>query len=803
MKYIIHLEDAPAVDAARVGQKFAVLAKAHGGGYPVPPAIAVTTDAHRFFLENRRWPKGLSREVSRAAKALGLEKGVSIRSSATREDLENQSFAGQYRTFLEICSESELWERIEQCWLSAESEDVRSYLNSMAEADRTSIPLMGIIVQRMVHARAAGVAFSRNPMRPARREAVVEAVDGLADKLVNGHATPYRAVVSEDGRVSADPSRGDKPSHATDNRRLSLMDLEQWRRVAQLARNLEQTFEGTPQDIEWAIDGDDIIWLLQARAITALAGDVTFDTPGVWTRKIANDLWADRLSPFMADVMERTAPRWNLSRVSRWIGIPVVEPALAVINGYLYLNCESISAAVGALPRALRLDFLESLVPPEAGLASLPPPCWHHSAARLVRLAALPLYQPGSIPQLSLRSTRSHIRSTEKRLEEIKKMPDRSPGAAYRKLGAVLGTLTRIQEKNQWPYFYAATLTWGLRWLLTQRFDLTHTDFLNLVARGGRNISIAIEEELRRISRRILSDDANAEVVRRCRPEEAVALLPEPLANDIRRFVARYGCRSRHRSLYVKRWAEDPVEVLSILQRLVQHGLPETVTPAVGRRMAALPFAVRWLTGLTVRFLDLREDLRFLLDRCLFQLRLTLLRLGELCGPGELVFFLTPAELCELAEGRGAGKNFTGLARRRQEAFLEPSEVSTFVVDGRPVDEFSPGDLILRGVGTSPGRIRGHARVVIDPTTDDFEKGDILIARNTDPGWTPILSIVGGMIMEEGGLLNHCSIVARELGIPSIVGVEHATRRIPDGSLVQLDGGRGIVRILDAPETGV
>jgi pyruvate,water dikinase len=325
---------------------------------------------------------------------------------------------------------------------------------------------------------------------------------------------------------------------------------------------------------------------------------------------------------------------------------------------------------------------------------------------------------------------------------------------------------------------------------------------LNLVSRGGHNVSITVEKELRRISRRILSHDAAAEVVRRCEPNEMMMRLPDCFAEDIRRFIDRYGCRSRHRSLYVKRWAEDPAEVLSILQRLVKHGPPPAPVPGPERSLNAMPLRVRSLAALTIRLLDQREDLRFLLDRCLFQLRRTLLRLGELHGLGETVFFLSRAELGEMFRGGHDPGQFIDLARRRREAFLEPTEVSTFVVDGRSADEFSPGGLILRGVGTSPGHINGRARVVADPTAADFEKGDILIARNTDPGWTPILSIVGGMIMEEGGLLNHCSIVARELGIPSVVGVEHATRRIPDGAEVELDGGRGVVRILDAPEKG-
>ncbi len=121
------------------------------------------------------------------------------------------------------------------------------------------------------------------------------------------------------------------------------------------------------------------------------------------------------------------------------------------------------------------------------------------------------------------------------------------------------------------------------------------------------------------------------------------------------------------------------------------------------------------------------------------------------------------------------------------------------MVDGRPVDEPAGAGNLLRGTGTSPGRKTGRARLVRDPTAAELAAGDILVAANTDPGWTPVLSVVHGVVVEEGGLLNHCSIIARELGIPAVVGVRRATRRIPDGATVTIDGDAGTVRIGPPP----
>jgi pyruvate,water dikinase len=122
-------------------------------------------------------------------------------------------------------------------------------------------------------------------------------------------------------------------------------------------------------------------------------------------------------------------------------------------------------------------------------------------------------------------------------------------------------------------------------------------------------------------------------------------------------------------------------------------------------------------------------------------------------------------------------------------------DIFTFYNDGLAEDEFHNDGITLKGIGTSPGRVSGCAKIIHDPAQSDIQNGDILIAKNTDPGWTPILSIVGGMVMEEGGLLNHCSIVARELGVPSIVGVHAATQRIRNNALITIDGGLGVVLI--------
>jgi pyruvate,water dikinase len=205
--------------------------------------------------------------------------------------------------------------------------------------------------------------------------------------------------------------------------------------------------------------------------------------------------------------------------------------------------------------------------------------------------------------------------------------------------------------------------------------------------------------------------------------------------------------------------------------------------------------ALKILAGLSRCFFDLREELRFLLDEVLFRIRKNLLELGRHFSLGETIFFLTLEEIEHLVDGRLAPSKAEALAVRRRNQFFKPSAPSTFWVDGRPEYDFSSEGAQLRGIGTSPGCATGRAIIVDNPASAKIRAGDVVVARHTDPGWTPVLSVIGGIVMEEGGLLNHCSIVARELGIPAVVGVSRATQLIPEGSRVTIDGGTGMVRI--------
>ncbi len=802
MKFLIQFDDARALDPGVVGRKFASLARASRLGFEVPSAAAVTTEAHRFFLAHRRWPDGLAAEVQALGDALGLRQGLSIRSSAVREDLDDQSFAGQYRSFLRVENGDDLRDKIEKCWLSAEEENVRSYLRAGDRGKSVGeIPLMGVVLQRMVHAVAAGVAFGRNPLNPARDEIVIEGIGGSGENLVNGHVSPHRAYVGGEGHLRIELPQDAGPAARRSDCLLAESD---WRRVAALLRGLEKSVGESPLDIEWAIDDDRTLWLLQYRRITTIEEGALTAPPGTWTRRIVDDLWADRLTPFLADVMLQNEPRFNLYRVLKILGIPVVSPMLAVINGYLYLNCAGFRPLVARLPRRLRTADVRALFPHDGEVDAIAAPGASQLAATLLRALLLPVLQPEVNPLICLWLARRRRAKIRRRLAGLQTLAGTTAAQCLNKVRRALEILLQIQIWNQWPYGFAAIFTLMLRWLMVDCRGASHAAFLMRISQGGNNVTIEIERRFRELAGHVRNDPELLQLFQTHDADTVLRRLPARFKTELDQFLAHYGCRSRHRTLYIKRWAEAPQEVIGILQALAQRQsnfveVAEKISevdhgsdPFSGRR---LPSSV--LQVMTRMFLDLREDLRFLLDEALFEIRKALLEVGRLTGLGDAVLFLELAELEQLVADKTALEDMRKLAQTRRCRFLQGGSASSFLVDGRPTEAFITGVDAIRGIGTSAGQANGRARIVRDPSQATIHPGDILVAANTDPGWTPILSLAGGLVVEEGGLLNHCSIVARELRIPAVVGVHNATRRIPEGARIVIDGGQGLVRIED------
>jgi len=779
-EYIVDVHEPSALDPDRVGRKFAALATLVRKGYPVPQSVCLTTSGHALWLERGDLTPELEGGIIDRAKALGLENGLAVRSSATLEDLPEASFAGQYESFLDLRSPEELLRAVRACLNAPEKESVKSYLQS---SGRASLEIrVAVIIQAMVQARFAGVAFSRNPLGSDSAEGVIEAVPGLGDRLMSGKVSPVRARISSEGDVRMEGG-GDASGQPEDT---VLAQLGAW------LRQLEGE-EQSPVDLEWAEDLQGQLWILQLRP-AAFAGQ-RFDIPdGVWTRAVAEDLWADRLTPFMADVMLRNRPRFDFSGPLRFLGVSVPQPSLSVIHGFLYLNCHSFVPLVKAFPWLLSFESVAAIFPPGFRPLEEPgkPP---KRTSLLLRGLGLILAYPPANPAAGAFLAQRWLRRYHRRLDRLAAEQVGSASQACKRLDRALSELAALQQRNQWPYLYAAASLWLLRRLLVEGGRGRSRVFLSILRGGGRSVTSRIEQEFGRLAGMVRSDDRLLALFSEHTPQEVLSRLPADFRRELDRFLEAYGCRSGSRTLLSERWVEAPEQVLAMLKALAHDAHSEANGQASPSGSEKLPLWLRPMAAASRSYLDLREELRFALDRALMIVRRSLLDIGAETGLGQDVFFLDRREIDGLlAAGQVAEelKETARLRRRRAERELDPPR---FYVHQEPQAPVGDEAERISGLGASPGRVKGRALVTDDPTDTRIEKGDILITKRADPGWTPIFSRIGALAVEEGGLLNHCAIVARELGLPLVVGAAGLTRRISSGDLVSIDGSAGFVEI--------
>ena len=346
--------DPGSTDPGLVGAKAARLAELAEAGFPVPQGFIVTTEA---FARSARGHRVLLDSLASALAAAAAELGdgpLAVRSSSSAEDRDNASYAGMYETILDVRGAEALVEAIRRCWASASAARVQAYRGgAIAEDVRasgdTTLPAMAVLVQRLVQADAAGVAFTANPVTGDRGETLVSAVRGLGDRLVSGEASPDEWTVRE--------------GHAESRRRVEgAIDADRARAVAELARRVERHL-GSPQDVEWALAGEELS-LLQARPITALPEEriaVPVHVPdGFWEREASH--YPEPLSPFMRAI-EIPAQNAAFRRAFAEFGILLEGLEFHEIGGWVYQRAVPLGGKDGKAPPWWVLGVAARVVP--------------------------------------------------------------------------------------------------------------------------------------------------------------------------------------------------------------------------------------------------------------------------------------------------------------------------------------------------------------------------------------------------------------------------------------------------------
>ena len=772
-------------------------------------------------------PEPVCEQIAAAYRRLGANV-VSVRSSATAEDLPGHSFAGQYETILGVTSLEGCLDAIKRCWASLWTERAYEYRRRNG-IDHQQVE-MAVIVQQQIEPRAAGVAFTLDPSRGSRSRIVIESCRGLGEALVSGKVQPDRIVLRKQNLELVRQSlAAEEPS----------LDLRSARRLARCVRRIERKL-GCPQDVEWALR-DGRFWFLQARPITAIPAPQSWEDRQVWTNVNTGEVAPDVVTPVTWSMIQLLFHPVFRS-FFRLFGMETGGDAAAgLVAGRIYFNV-NVSLALGR----------------PFGLGP-------GNAAKFEAIFGgeqTKLYDPGEIDladedlsDLGFRWPRYVLSWPRIAYDLLSHSPRRGDKARARmkarndKLRALdleameTADLVRTLRTSLWEnthdvdLLYLVTSAPALllferacrRWLGEQ--DLT-LGYRLLAAQGGMADTEA-GLDLWRLAElahadtgteaTLLSADLWPAVQERlARTEHGRQFLG---AWD--RFMTEHGHHCRGELEFCNaRWSERPDYVLDLVRNYLRS--LGSVSPLEKHRRLALEREElveqcrRRLKNPIKRSLfdrSLRQVRKLAVDRenwkneivrQLAALRRVLLTLGArfhksgiLAGVDD-VFFLELPEIESLGQGRVNFDVGQRIAKRRAEyernkAFTPPPVVvGRFDPQRHILPEIDATVKELKGLAVSPGTATGKARVIL--RTDDrqhVEAGEILVAPFTDPAWTPYFLPAAGVIMDQGGVLSHGAIIAREYGIPAVVNVGPASRIIRTGQLLRVDGDRGIVTILD------
>lgn len=812
--------------------------------------------AVREALLNVPLPAEVATAAVAAWRRIGEADSYAVRSSATAEDLPGASFAGQQDTYLNIRGETELLSAIRRCFVSLFTDRAILYRAQNGFGHREVA--LCVVVQRMVLSDAAGILFTADPVSGHRGTLTIEAGFGLGEALVGGLITADLYRIDRKTSAIKELRVGDKavairprPDGGTVTEELSaelrtarVLDDANVQELVRLGVAVERHYGGMPQDLEWCLEKGKL-YLVQARPITSL-----YPLPDPLPNDGALHLYfdfnhaqnmTDPISPLGQDLWRSFLP-FGKTRMDE---IPADdEPSTLVrAGGRLYLDVTSV-LRVPPL-RRLVVRLMRAVYPDLATLVEQVADRPELQAAAPPRLATLRLLAGilGPIPPRLLRLLlwakmeelpASADAFIERQVERYRaRLAAAAPGAPRLREArvALAGMLKILAEIG--PRMGAGMIALGR---LRQRFAGTpHAADVEALQRGlFGNVTMEMDLQVGDLAdlarphpqlvaalRAGVKDHAGLQSLR--------ALPGGPgFVDAVGDFLKRFGMRgSGEIDVARPRWADEPGLLLSTVagsltrpevgahRRHFQNLQAEGA--AAGQRLIAAAgggVRSRWVGRLVkcVRYgLGLREHPKYLLVRCFAELRSAVLDAARgLADKGLLdavpdVWFLHYGELLDVLEGRSVGgaeglKALVAARKADAERFRHLTPPLVMTSEGEVPQLALPKDLppgAIAGLGASAGVIEGVARVVRDPASEVLHAGEILVAPFTDPGWTPLFVHAAGLVCDVGGMMTHGSVVAREYGIPAVVGVGNGTTRIRSGQRLRVDGSRGIVEVLD------
>ncbi|MBB4929568.1 pyruvate,water dikinase [Lipingzhangella halophila] len=854
---VLALHD-PAAELALVGGKGASLARLAAAGVTVPDGFHVTTEAYARFVEHagldaairaavndavpdrpetlRRAeerirelfdgtgiPEKIGGEIREAYSGLGPEpEPVAVRSSATAEDLPEFSFAGQQDTFLNVRGEHNLLEAVRNCWASLWTARAIGYRarNGIGHGDVR----LAVVVQRLVPADAAGVLFTADPVTGARDRIVINAGWGLGEAVVGGQVSPDTVVVDRGSGTVVEEQIAEKTVLTTRDangtheepvpaelRGRAVLGPGEAERLARAGSRIEELY-GHPVDLEWARDQAEF-HILQARPITTAPPEEPPERE-VWNDSLTGDyLWTrTNVGEAMPDVM--TPITWSLAQLwlrNTWPPAALPEPKLVGnICGRWYINISTMTAfggGNGTVGSASAQTY--GTLPDDVQIP--PVPSRKRTIARFLPIAgrALPRLLPhlrrtdeklAACPDLCER-TRARIRATETP-EELAALWDSDIAPLIDFIGGV---------------FWAAGRRGGLGivtlrpWLA--KLGVPESDINTLVTgaedteTAGPMASLGPIIGLSQLAKGEIDRETFARQWGHRAPDEFEVSAPRPAedpdwidrqARGMHEALTEVGTllerRKKERDAALARFAERHPDKVDTLRRRMRGAAAGFRGREAGRS--------EWARGIWVT-------------------REFVLRAGALTGHGDDLFHLETNEILAVLRGdeaplarvparRAAYEHYRSLppppalirGRFDPERWAaDPNRRSDLYDEHR---EHTPMSESVTGTPGAAGTVEGTARVVTTAAEGEetLRPGEILVTTVTNVGWTPLFPRAAAVVTDIGAPLSHAAIVARELGIPAVVGCGNATTRLATGDRVRVDGGKGTVETVTATDAG-
>lgn len=805
--YVRRFEDIRKEDVEVAGGKGANLGEMTNAGIPVPPGRVLTSKAYRHFIEENqieeqnnnqvreqilagKIPEDMKKEILEFYRSLGENAKVAIRSSATAEDLEDASFAGQQETYLNVSGEEMLLKKIVECYASLWGKRAVSYRKTQGY-EKVQVSL-AVVIQQMIPSEKAGVLFTVNPSTANQEEMLINAAFGLGESVVSGLVTPDEYICDRNGNVlrkhiarkEIEIVYGKELTQTVqipkEKQTQEVLNEEERKKLIEIAKRIE-THYGHGCDIEWGIVAGNV-YILQSRAITTLekTEDIVVETPeiGEKTKKIMRFMLEKE--PFAYYPLD-----YDFSMLIGREKTNILTEAGVCIDNVVHMNRQGVMT----LPN---------------GKVALNKNVFH----------IVGMYK-------SMMNGAQNIQKAQKEIKEGKAVWEKYANtdvSTYdvRKcmeiLEEVRGAISKISYAR-FRYAIFPSVLLGKK-ISKNLAKLSPKRELYQVLSGQRYKTAIINWDMAKVAALVRSKKEICNKILQGASYEEVVKADEEIKEAMEDFLKKHGCKEDFNCycLIAKSWNEDKNRFLQVLKPMLQgtENDKKVLSEETGVReyqkileelsqvssKAEMEICKKnieiYRTYHTIREESqyIWESLFMICRRVVDRIEKILFLEQQLSGDIKYLFYEELQSACKA--GSVSKKLQDTIAMRKEkrpyaEAYWSACQEAVLKSEKNEI----------KGIGASMGEATGHVCVVLSPAEfGKLKKGDVLICRYTDPEWTPLFTLASAVVSDTGGSLSHAAIVAREYGIPAVLGTGIATSQLKDGDLIKVNGDKGEVMIL-------